>query len=58
MDDRVDRTLSSKDNDYTIIHSSSSFISSGVDCCMYMYILVQFIDTTHVAFLLVYVYSI
>jgi len=50
--------LSLEDNDYTIIHSSSSFISSGVDCCMYMYILVQFIDTTHVAFLLVYVYSI
>ena len=24
--------LSSKDNDYTIIHSSSSFISKGVDC--------------------------
>ena len=30
-----------------------------VDCCMYIYILVQFIDTTHVAFLLgMYVYSI
>ena len=23
-----------------------------IDCCMYMYILVQFVDTTHVAFLL------
>ena len=49
----VCRVPSYQDNDYKIIHSSISFISSGVDCYMYMYmyILVQFLDTAHVAFL-------
>ena len=56
--------LSSKDNVYKIIHSRSLFISTGVDCWlliviryMYMHIIVQFVDTTHFAFFVVYVHS-
>jgi len=49
----VCRISSYQDIAYKIIHSSSLFISSGVDWYVYIYmdILVQLLDTTNVAFL-------